>query len=517
MSTPQSGWTCPTSLNSHASSGAGKRSFQKAQRRAIRFGSCVYRGHTLTPKQLGCKQAQPANTPTSSGPRSTSLPKHPGQKARAKRVQFMSWNVGGLSQGMLEEIVTYLIQHRITICILQETRWRASREWMIRRDNHELAIIHSGNDTVHAGVMIIIDLTLLDMAGKKYDLIRWSDPIPGRLLHVQLPLQSHQYADLIACYHKRCASGADEASHLTREQTWEQLYLVMSRCSQRNYFLAGIDLNLPLTTLLPWIGTSCPPARHQKHHDTSSLHDYVRDHDLCAANTWTGGQGNYSMYGPFQRRTLIDVVLMRRGHCDDVARMTCSHPACPLGRERGDPSWHCPIRGSFSTYWRPWDSKRSPKPGAVFNLDQLSADYRQHSQRLQDAQAAIGQKLSGTSHTPTSLNDCVSQVVGKYYPVHSTENPTGKAICNPMYATKWRLWKALRRPCGISPQAIILRWHMIARFYSLSRACKVEARRRKACRIDDIFHAKQLSHMTSGCFTEQSGSLLQRNPESVSN
>ena len=298
MSTLRSGWTCPTSINSHASRGAGKRSFQRAQRRAIRFGSCVYKGHTLVPKQLGCKWEVPAVALTTSVPRSIPVPKHPGQKARAKRVHFMSWNVGGLSQGMLEEIVTYLIHHRITICILQETRWRATREWMLSRDNHQFALIHSGNGTVHAGVMVIIDMSLIEMPGKKYDTIRWSDSIPGRLLHVQVPLQPHQYADLIACYHKRCTSGADEASQLTREQTWEQLYLVMNRCSQRNYFLAGIDLNLPLTTLLPWIGTSCPPARQQKHHDSASLHDYVRDHDLCAVNTWTGGQRNYSMHGP---------------------------------------------------------------------------------------------------------------------------------------------------------------------------------------------------------------------------
>ena len=197
--------------------------------------------------------------------------------------------------------------------------------------------------------------------------------------------------------------------------------------------------------------------------------------------------------GPFQRCSLIDAVFMRRAHCDAVARTTCSHPACPLGRERGDPSWHSPIRGSFSTFWRPWECSRSPKPGAVFNLDQLSADYRQHSQRIQKAQAELGQRLCQTSHTPTSLNDCVSEVVNKYYPNSLPKDRTDQAISNPLYATKWRLWKALRRPCGISLQAFILRWHMIARFYSLSRACKIEARRRKARRIDGIFQEARIA------------------------
>ena len=321
--------------------------FQKAQRRALRDGKCWYRGKYLTPVQLGCTLGPDESLPQSLPVRKRSSPK-PGQKSRAKRLSYLSWNVGGLSTTMLDEVVQYMHARSYDLALLQETRWRVTREWLSHVQDETYAVVHSGDGTPYAGVMIIIKQSSVIAQGIKIqNALRWDEPVPGRLLHVQIALARNQYADILTCYQKRCADGSDTTSLRLREQIWQSLYEVMHRCSKRNILLAGMDVNTPITKLQPWIGPSCPSTRLRSSNDVASLHDFVRDHDLCAVNTWNAGRSNYSMHGPFDRCTLIDTVLVRRGHCDGLTRQACSLVCHPLGGERGDLTWHYPVIGTI--------------------------------------------------------------------------------------------------------------------------------------------------------------------------
>ena len=204
-------------------SGAGKRSYQKAQRKALRDGTCYYRGKQLSPAQLGCLPSAPDTEHHNPSQFVKPVARvRQGQKARATRLSYLSWNVGGLSRGLLDDIVSYMWEHQISISLLQETRWSSTREFTLEHRGKRYAVVNSGDASVFAGVMIIVDLQVIAVPNKKkMDAIRWEEPVRGRLLHMQIPLATHQYADLITCYQKRCASGSEEGSTHVRDHVWQ--------------------------------------------------------------------------------------------------------------------------------------------------------------------------------------------------------------------------------------------------------------------------------------------------------
>ena len=134
--------------------------------------------------------------------------------------------------------------------------------------SEQYAVMHSGHAHPFSGVMVIVRLSIIaarprDRAG----VIRWHEPVPGRLLHAQFPVADGQYFDVMSCYNKHVSSGSDAASQELREQVWQSLYQTMQACARRNLLLIGMDVNSPITPMSPWIGASCPTVRQKASHD----------------------------------------------------------------------------------------------------------------------------------------------------------------------------------------------------------------------------------------------------------
>ena len=117
---------------------ARKRAYKRALVRAQAQGVTSYRGKQLTLQQLaGARGEQTSADRThrqSQGSR-INQPKHPC---------VLSWNVGGLSNSILDELFLWLAlpQNRcIKIVLLQETRWQFSSEW----ESESWFIIHAGH------------------------------------------------------------------------------------------------------------------------------------------------------------------------------------------------------------------------------------------------------------------------------------------------------------------------------------------------------------------------------------
>ena len=131
----------------HASStpsASSKRSFKRAQRRAIRDGIARYKGKMHTPDSLALKyvgQAAPRRPPS-----------QPCHQQGALRCVW--WNAGGLHAGRYQELLGWLDSQTTdpihTVCI-QEAHWAdwaeySSSNWMC---------IHSGIGSSQAGILFL--------------------------------------------------------------------------------------------------------------------------------------------------------------------------------------------------------------------------------------------------------------------------------------------------------------------------------------------------------------------------
>ena len=128
-----------------------KRSFKRAQVRALRDGQTSYRGRIHTPASLSL--AQPYSRTLT---RRKDSQAKPAQDPISGYIRVLTWNCGGLNALRYSEVLEWLRQLRqhtpVDVVCLQETRWRDCSEVT----SSEWHCIHSGSGNSHAGVLFMI-------------------------------------------------------------------------------------------------------------------------------------------------------------------------------------------------------------------------------------------------------------------------------------------------------------------------------------------------------------------------
>ena len=165
---------------------ARKRAYRRAIGSARTHGSTTYRGHVLSLQQLTGQRHNNSGIQLSR----TSRP-----SATAPSTRLLCWNVGGLSNAVLDELYCWLDQpaNRVyKIVMIQETHWTFSSEWVSGR----WSLLHSGS-TKHkgGGLLTLIDKDLCPTAS-----LRTQEIHPGRIQHVRVPLDSGISVDLLNVY-----------------------------------------------------------------------------------------------------------------------------------------------------------------------------------------------------------------------------------------------------------------------------------------------------------------------------
>ena len=181
-------------VNSHVNGPPGpdktrKRSWMRACRRAYRDGYSWYRGQLLSkcqiPTHMLDRLTTPDRAPTRVNNPETCLPtpSAPTNQNRNQtprnRLLILQWNAGGLSSSRYHELCHWLEVQQISIALIQETRWHNTMEW---QDSKWFGI-HSGDAKESAGVMMLIRKHVISQAH-----LAWQEIVPGRVLHVRLPL-----------------------------------------------------------------------------------------------------------------------------------------------------------------------------------------------------------------------------------------------------------------------------------------------------------------------------------------
>ena len=98
----------------------------------------------------------------------------------AARLQYLSWNAGGLHAARYQEVKHWLQQpaaKQLDLIAIQETRWKGAQEYTTA----QYFAIHSGGSKSEAGLLVFINKNTFPETK-----IQHRDLIPGRLLHVRL-------------------------------------------------------------------------------------------------------------------------------------------------------------------------------------------------------------------------------------------------------------------------------------------------------------------------------------------
>ena len=154
-----------------------KRSFKRAVRRAQLQGETMYRGRKLV-----------------SGAPPLPVVEKAVQVQNKRRIRFLSWNTGGLSDLLFTELKQWLHEPQnrdIGVIILQERHWDFSGDW----STSEWHFCHSTTGRKGSGGIMIGVRSSLATAQN----IRWHEASPARLLQVRCFLQEQQL-DVIGFY-----------------------------------------------------------------------------------------------------------------------------------------------------------------------------------------------------------------------------------------------------------------------------------------------------------------------------
>ena len=304
-----------------------KRSYKRAQHRAARFGYTIYKGtlhsaETLNSKYISNQDSKLQCTPTRNNcnqSRSTS----------SQHIQVFLWNASGLSAARIAELFQGLATANLDpdILIITESHWAQSCEYETNKHH----VLGTGSGTWHGGITVFIKETLCPATA-----IQLHEPQPGRLLHVRIA-RNPQPIDVLAVYqhamHNRNAAQSDPASKTLlqqREGIWHKIDSWLKSIPLRHFVLVAGDLNCGLFPAKTYIGRGVAYAC-QVPHDQVRLQQIVKDHELCALNTWKkkGAQAG-TFLSSSGTCTQIDYILVRKMHATPRARLAHTRRDLPF-------------------------------------------------------------------------------------------------------------------------------------------------------------------------------------------
>ena len=265
-----------------------KRSFKRAQVRAVRDGQTTYRGRLHTPASLSL--ASPGRSPP---PRRQNPTSNHSPPASVGYYRVMTWNCGGLNVLRYRELIAWLQQLRqhtpVDIVCIQETRWKDCSEF----SSEDWNCVHSGTGDAHAGVLFMIHRSVAPVTS-----IRFNHLVLGRMLHIRI--ETNPAVDLLGVY-QHAWNVQSNPRQLSLEQRTQELLRHRSHIRdvvsswtrsipKRNSLMVLGDFNAALSEHKPNIGPGTQPHAHQ-HPDQADFQSLIVSTGLNALNTW-GRSGN---------------------------------------------------------------------------------------------------------------------------------------------------------------------------------------------------------------------------------
>ena len=327
-----------------------KRSLQRARKRAMQHGSTLYRGQRLTCKELGrpCDQYTAAVMHLGrrrkvnlrdEGKLDRILPAWPPEEgplteAQAKplkqgQIGILSVNLGGFSKEGYDEFQqwahTPAVKEHVHVIFLQET-WRPSSEF----SSDAWHWIQSGTQkSKNQGVAVLVNKSLAAAS-----CIRFAEVIQGRLLKVLIPADpSHHLRRrpiTLLCIYQHARVSEQQVLYENRDKVWDKVNHALAAIPRRHLLVAAGDWNTPLLSDTHHVGPGVldPKWLPADHARFAAL---LRNHGLCALNTWGSSSQAATFVGPLeaskpQVRTQIDFILARSHQAGGTGRAAATVP-----------------------------------------------------------------------------------------------------------------------------------------------------------------------------------------------
>ena len=212
-----------------------KRALRRARNRAERHNGTMYRGQWHSPEALGVR----SHDIVASGRRPVVRVRTTTHRIGARRLKFISYNVGGLDQTAYDVFKTWLgEQKQADVVVVQELHFGCGREdaqWCM--DSGWRAYITADAGQRSAGVGIFLAPWLTKDAS--ISACTWS---PGRLLHVRCET-ARLTLDVIGLYQQVQHAKRGSAADSIRLQHWNKLSKLVHGLPKRNLLLLGMDAN----------------------------------------------------------------------------------------------------------------------------------------------------------------------------------------------------------------------------------------------------------------------------------
>ena len=455
----------------------GKRSFRRAQQRALREGKALYRGRWYKASQF-CLPTQ-LHTNTTKRRQPLLCIQNPGEHRRAGRYSVFSWNSGGLSTGQLDELYSWADTQAYDIVFIQETRWRQETTW----ETNSFLCMHCGETkqgNSWCGILVMISKRVTSSA-----LIRWATIVPGRVMHVRFQDRFGSF-DLVNCYQVPFSERVDKQR--SREEVWHRLSQVLHQLPLRNRFLMAGDFNMSLSPRAPWIGTAVRKCSVESS-KPDVLGDLAEVYNLCSLNSWAG-HDEITCATVHGGGSCIDSIWTRLEQADPLARQMGVVKSCPLLACQSA-CIHYPLTGTIPKLWKCWD--RTPKPKSSqsrIDIEALCDSARVKNSAWTSLVARIQEALpSYTVMQMDALTTKVCQLCCEMFPVHLSQRQDHHqdSGLRGLRHEKWQLWREIQRPCGCSIHSVFLRWWVVIRIKALSRDSAKRSRRLRRERLDRVY------------------------------
>ena len=465
---------------------ARKRAFKRALLRAQRQGVTTYRGRTYTLQQLSGLSGLPDVTRQERGPKNSD---NSGNSNRNVHPCLLSWNVGGLSNTILDELMIWLaLPHNrcIKIVLLQETRWQFSSEW----ESESWFIIHAGHSKQKgAGVMTLISKDLCCA-----DNIRSCEIASGRILHTRIPGPGgYNSLDIINTYQHAWDQRA-EANELKRKRARiiEKVDSCLQQIPWRNLCICAGDWNVQLEPIPGLVGNSTThrPGHRQSAPDAEVMVDLIVSKQLVAANTWAGPRRRAYTFSHQGCHTQIDYVFVRRHQTTQQMRRCRPVDAFPITAWRQS-GLHKPLQFTLNYRWAPHGRAMQCRK---IDKDALATAVAEQSPQLYAFQCDVRAALAHRPCVDTlALHQILYDCSLRNFPArpHRREfahnNPEVRSVVLGRWEHLQRA-KYFRQFAARNLSCAWHAWHHFARFRAMRRDANRASRAARRQRVDNLLH-----------------------------
>ena len=444
-----------------------KRSYRRACRRTVRYGTAWYQGRLRTISDFPISLVQSVQRECTA-PRT--MPTVSPQPCMTNRMTMLTWNSGGLAPGRLIELRQWLACNHFDIIVLLETRWSYSKCWQDDR----YAYIHSGSPEDRSnGILILLSRRLIHP-----DHVGFSELLVGRLVHVRLHFQRKAVDPLLTYQHMDSRTATVEQS---RAHLWSRLDETLYDMPGRNQVIITGDFNCGLQGQAPWVGSSSFSWGGQKqvgsqHKDAASFYQILQRHGLTALNTWTDTGPTY-FHGSHGSR--IDFTLMRLAQCDGLSKeVSILQEASFLPANE---THHFPLGCSFRKQFQPYHTHKfqpkctySQRTACRLAAQQETPAWLHLSSHVAHACATAGRHLLNMEHPMQNLHNRFTSGVEHLLQTASDDKPLKRTVdelC--CFDSKWKHRHALfQLPRNHRPQCK----HVFAAWFHVSRVRTLQAR-----------------------------------------